>query len=118
MGVNSISVKLDKVRNIKFGMGQQIAFEDLDPTGQRSFFETMDSAMKGKMKSRELRDFLWAGLQHEDPELTLEKVQNIIDEFGINNILADLIKAATAAIKTEQGKNSNAGAVTQEASPA
>lgn len=66
-------IKLDKTRNLKFGM--------------RAFY-LIEDRLKIKMSQidyenigmKELAVIIWAGLFHEDKELTIDKTIDLIDE--------------------------------------
>lgn len=97
-------VKLDKMRNFRYGMkaisliekklGKPIGKIDLENL-------TMEDAAV----------MIWAGLAHEDPDLTPEKVMDLVDEYSdIQTVFTAMGEAFQAAFgpnkeDTKQGKN-------------
>lgn len=84
-------LELDRPRHLLFNNAAKIAFEEatglsaLDPV-----------ALFGKKWSqRTLNGLLWAGLRHEDPELTLEQVGELLDEH--RDRLREIVKAISDA---------------------
>ena len=91
-------VKLDKMRNFRYGMkaisliekklGKPIGKIDLENL-------TMEDAAV----------MIWAGLAHEDPELTPEKVMDLVDEYSdIQTVLTAMGEAFQGAFggRTEE----------------
>ncbi|MED4840395.1 hypothetical protein P9695_08755 [Weizmannia sp. CD-2023] len=67
-----VEVELDKVRHIRYTMNALAEIEDKLGYGLAD--------LDGKqLKIKEVRVILWAGLIHEDPELTEEQVGDMID---------------------------------------
>jgi len=83
-----IEINLDKPRHLRFTLGSFIALEEQCGLP----LATLEGAKK---TPKVLRDLLWSGLIHEDPELTREVVGNLV---GIAE-LADLWDAVTKALK-------------------
>lgn len=90
-------IKLDKTRNLRYGMkaislvekqlGQPIAKVDMDNL-------TMEASAT----------LVWAGLVHEDPELTTDKVMDLIDDYSsIQEVMPVVGKALADAF----GSNSS-----------
>lgn len=83
-----VTINLDKSRTLVYDLN---AFAELEEE-----FGSIEDAMKaletGKIKS--LISILWAGLVHEDEELTPKKVGSII---GLNDI-QEVVNALTKAI--------------------
>ena len=83
-------IKLDKDRNLRYGMKaisliekkmrKPIAVIDLD-----------------KMTMEDVAVFLWAGLQHEDRDLTPDKVMDMVDEYSSFTAAAAAMGEALAA---------------------
>lgn len=90
MGFNSkyVEITLDKPRRILFDMNAMCEFEKV--TG-KNFFEFSSNA--SKMSASDLRAFLWACLIHEDKNLTIEEVGQMINGENIEAISQSLIKA-------------------------
>ena len=97
-------IQLDKMRNFRYGMkaisliektlGKPISKIDMDNL-------TMEDAAV----------MIWAGLAHEDPDLTPEKVMDLVDEYSdIQTVLTAMGEAFQAAFgpnkeDTKQEKN-------------
>jgi len=59
-------LKLDKERNVAFDSNVMVLVEE---SLGKTVFELVSA---GRIGFREARAFLWAGLRHEDPRLTIE----------------------------------------------
>ena len=90
-----VQIHLDKPRTIKFDLN---AFCELEEA-----YGTMDKAMAamkdGSVKA--VRAVLWAGLIHEDPELTIQQVGSLIDFHSLNNVVKQLGIALEDALPEE-----------------
>ncbi|HOA79962.1 MAG TPA: hypothetical protein PKK61_02715 [Defluviitaleaceae bacterium] len=72
-------IELDKVRNLKY------EYEDLslaEETLDMSINEILNKAQRGKMRIKEIFTLLWAGLVHEDNQLTVKKLMQIVKEYS------------------------------------
>jgi len=87
--VKRIVVELDKPRTIKFDLNAFVELEEM----YGSFEQAMKELEKGSIKA--VRALLWAGLLHEEPTLTLQKVGTMVDLPTLNKIT----EALTAAIE-------------------
>ena len=98
----SVTIELDKIRNLRYGMNALVKVEEI--TGKNiTKLDLSDISMK------DLRTILFAGLYHEDKDLTPEKTGNLIDEYGnITEIAAKLGEAFTLAFGGDE-KNATAG---------
>jgi hypothetical protein len=83
-------INLDKPRKIKFGYKALITAQVL--TGKAVLDVVMDTT---RIDVDILSKLLYAGLQHEDKDLTLEKVIDLVDEYAEN--VTDVIDATTEA---------------------
>jgi hypothetical protein len=93
-------IKLDKMRNLRYGMkaislvekklGQPIGKIDMD-----------------NMTMEDTATLIWAGLVHEDKNLTPDKVMDLVDE---HSSLPEVMQQLTEAINASFG----AGAVEEE----
>lgn len=95
-----VSVKLDKQRKLKYTFN---AFCELEDVLGRSLSELGDS-----FKMKDLRSLLWAGLLHENEDLTLIEAGKLIDEAeSIQSLSEDITEAIQLAMgeNKEQGKN-------------
>lgn len=91
-------IKLDKTRNLRFGMRAIALIEDT--LGVKiSKLDLSDIGVK------DLAVFIWAGLAHEDKSLTIEDVMDLIDEhLSIQEASEILGKAVEASFSV--GTNS------------
>lgn len=96
-----ITYNLDKPRTLRYGMNALAKIEDI--TGK--------SLMSLDLNSVGVKDLLaivYAGLYHEDKDLTIESVGDLIDEYSSINEVADKVgKALTEAFgkaKAKQGE--------------
>ena len=70
-----VEIKLDKTRNLRYGMAATLKVDRILGRGCMLDDE--------KMSSIEAQaTMLWAGLVHEDPELTVDKVAELVDEHS------------------------------------
>lgn len=86
-------IKLDKVRNFRYGMKAISVVEKKlkKPIAKIDFDNlTMEDAAT----------LIWAGLQHEDKELTTDKVMDLIDEHGN---LQEVMQAMSEAMNSAFG---------------
>jgi len=95
MGRPYTPIELDKTRNLRYGMKAFAAVEDRlgKPLGKIDL---------SAITYNDLAVFLWAGLRHEDPEITPEKVMDLIDE---HSTVVRAAEAFTKAITESVGKN-------------
>lgn len=68
-------VELDKVRNFKFGMRAISSIE-------KKFKKPISQIDLNGLTMEETATFIWAGLVHEDKNLTPERVMDLIDEYS------------------------------------
>jgi hypothetical protein len=98
----SVVIQLDKIRNLRYGMNALVTIEEL--TGKSiTKIDLSDISMK------DLRTILFAGLYHEDKELTPEKVGNLIDEHGNLSEIAEKLGEAFSLAFGDDGKNGESG---------
>ena len=86
-----VTLELDKIRKLRYGMNALIIIEDL--LG-RSFIELQEN------KSFSLKDFrtiIYAGLSHEDKDLTPQLVGDLIDEYSTFEIVSKKMEEAFSA---------------------
>lgn len=92
-------IKLDKERLFKYGMKaiSLIEKELKTPIGKIDFDSTT---------MEDLAVIVWAGLQHEDRELTPDKVMDLIDDYSdIKTVTEAMNKAFQSAFGVQEGKN-------------
>lgn len=92
-----ITYELDRPRTLRYGMNALAKIEDI--TGK--------SLMSLDLASVSIKDLLaivYAGLYHEDKELTLEQVGDLIDDYSNLNEVAEKVgKALTEAFGKQKG---------------
>jgi hypothetical protein len=94
-----VSIELDKIRNIRLGYKATLLIEEnLEKPIQEAFKD---------MQMRHIAVILHAGLSHEDKELTLDKVIDLVDEKNdLNYIMTKVNEAFEAANGIgDEGKN-------------
>lgn len=99
-------IELDKMRNLRYGMkaislvekklGRPIAKIDMDSLTME------DSAI-----------LVWAGLVHEDPDLTPDKVMDLIDDYSS---LQTVMETVSVALTDAFGDGGDTGKKTKAAS--
>lgn len=93
-----IKIKLDKERTILFNLNAMAEFEEV--TG-KSFFSEQDL---DNLTAKDVRAMLWTGLKHEDPDLTLEDVGEMIHVGNMAEIMEGLTGAYKGAMPQPEGK--------------
>ena len=94
--------KLDKARNVRFGMKALSLIEDnLGSKIGKIDFENLGI--------KDTCTVLWAGMVHEDNELTVDRLMELIDEHSSFQEMADVLaKAMIASFPDPQPKRKNA----------
>lgn len=91
-------VKLDKTRNFRYGM------KALDKI-EKTLNTKMSKLNMEDLSFHELAVIIWAGLFHEDKDLTPEKVMDLIDEHSsIPEISEAMSKAFEQSFGGNEGK--------------
>lgn len=81
-----VKVLLDKERTLKFTLNSLVYAEE-------NGVDIQNMGKEGKVKLKDLRTLLFAGLMHEDKELTAEAVGDLIEMDKIAPISEALTKA-------------------------
>jgi hypothetical protein len=95
-----VSIQLDKMRNLRFGMKALSKIED-------ALGKPLSKVDMNNMTMHELATFIWAGLEHEDKTLDTNGVMELIDDHSdIQTVATILGKAIKEGIGTgaPQGK--------------
>ena len=96
-----VQVKLDKVRNLRLAYKAQKIIENMTGKG-------MDEVVSRIPTTSEQGIMLYAGLVHEDKELTLDIVEDLIDQHLSAKELADVLgKAIEVAYRKESTEEKN-----------
>ncbi len=91
MAKKTVTIELDKARNLRYGMNALVKVEEL--TGKSITKLDLEN-----ISMKDLRTILFAGLYHEDNDLTPEKVGELIDYYSdIGTIAGKLGEAFTIA---------------------
>jgi hemerythrin-like domain-containing protein len=93
-------IQLDKVRNFKYGMRALSLVE-------KKFKKPINKVDMDNMTMEDTATLIWAGLVHEDKNLTPDKVMDLIDE---HSSLPEVMRQLTEAMNESFG----AGAVEEE----
>ena len=90
-----VQIHLDRPRNLRFDIN---AFADAESMMGGSVLEILGNET-GLLRFSVQRALLWAGLKHEDPSLTPQKVGSLMQEHLTNgHSLTDLMKAVNDGI--------------------
>lgn len=89
-------IQLDKSRNFRYGMKALSLIE-------KKFKKNLSAIDFGNLTIDETMTIVWAGLVHEDRDLTVERLIDIIDENDIK--FMSIIEAMNEAITGAFGTN-------------
>ena len=132
MPVKSIPIQLDKRRNLRFDTNAicmleeelgisffkivelfGVSFADIDiakkieEKGAEALSPEVAIDMASRIKLKNLRTLLWVGLLHEDKELTLEQVGNLMDNIDSIMLIEKILEAYSIAIPVGDGDRKN-----------
>ena len=97
--VRVTKVMLDKERNLIYDLN---AFEELE-----EIYGSLDGAFiafgSDSHKMRNLKNFLFAGLVHEDATLTPKKVGKLISYNNVEEVTTRVMEAVTAGTAEDDG---------------
>lgn len=79
-----ITIKLDTERVLKFNLNSLVKLEEIGVDVQ---------GLQDNAKISDIRSILWAGLVHEDKELTLEIVGELVDIENLKEVTDAIAKA-------------------------
>ena len=97
--VKNVAVTLDKERHFRLTLNSMVKFEEV--TG-KSLLSGLDTST---LTSADLRALMWACLIHEDKELSLDVVGDMIDMGNV----ADIQQALTRALSNSMPVNTDDG---------
>lgn len=99
-------IKLDKVRNFKYGMK---AIDLIEKTYGKPIME-IDGISDGKITMEDYATLMWAGLVHEDKELTPERVMDLVDEYSnIREVSKVMWKALNDVFRADEEETETEG---------
>lgn len=85
-------IQLDKMRNLRFGMKAFSKIED-------ALDKPLAKIDLNALTQRQLATFVWAGLEHEDKDLTPDIVMDLIDDYSDISTVAEVLgKAITESM--------------------
>ncbi|MEG1520203.1 MAG: hypothetical protein RR458_04370, partial [Clostridia bacterium] len=84
---NGVTIELDKPRTLRFGVNALVVVEEL--TGK-----AITKLDLNNISMKDLRTIIYAGLVHDDKELTPEKAGELIDEYSELGIVAEKLGEA------------------------
>lgn len=94
-----VTIQLDKERHLLINLNSMCAFEE--QTGKK-FLDVTDSLSKGEWPSvTDFRALFWAALIHEDKNLSVEQVGELIAPSDMNK-LAEAISASMPSGKGDE----------------
>ncbi len=96
---HGVTINLDKPRTLRYGINALAKIEDL----------TNKPLVKLDLKNVGIKDLLiitYAGLCHEDSNLTIEKVGDIIDEYSSLGEIAEKVGEALTLAFGKEDKSS------------
>ena len=101
-----IPVELDKIRNFKYGMR---AIDRIEKKTGKPLMQ-IEGMQDGNLSMEHYAIVIWAGLAHEDKELTPDKVMDLIDEHSsLRKVSKEMWKALNEVFENddeeEQEKN-------------
>ena len=92
----SVPITLDKPRHIRFDLNALVEIEEAYGSMDNAF-----AAMKsGSMKA--VRTMLWAGLIHEDEELTLRDAGRMVTPLNVNDLSDALSEALSGSLPEDE----------------
>lgn len=99
-----VVVELDRPRSLKFG---RKALAMIEETFNCSILE-LDSIINEKMKSKDATKLMYFGLMHEDETLTIEKLEDLLDEhMSIIEQIEKISEGIEKALSKDMNKNKN-----------
>lgn len=100
-----VMINLDRPRKLRFGMSAMMQYEQMTGLKIADLSDEISFDACGKL--------LWVMLSQEDPELTLQKVIELVDENADN--LTEIVKLTSGAVRAAFGngeKSKNAPTLT------
>lgn len=102
MAKQSVTLELDKPRSLRFGLNALVRVEEM--IGKPISKLDLDN-----ISVKDMRTIIYAGLFHEDKNLTPERVGELIDDYSdINTVAEKLGEAMTEAFGRKNEKKPTA----------
>jgi hypothetical protein len=92
--VRGLRLELDRPRHLRFTLGALRRIEEASGIG----IEQQEALAEWSRTLEGVTTMLWAGLCHEDPDLTLEQVYEIVDIENFSQIRAAIDQAVGVAM--------------------
>ena len=96
-------IQLDKSRNFRYGMKAISLIE-------KKFKKPVSKIDMENLTMEDAATLIWAGLQHEDKDLTPDKVMDLIDDYSdIQTVLTAMSEAISGAFGGGENKEEKNG---------
>ena len=101
--IKPIPITLDKERTLLYDFNAFIELEEI--------YGDINKAFKGleQMKMRPIRDMIWAGLIHEDENLTPKQVGKMLNMANMQEIAAKIVEALGISLPEPEAKPGKTG---------
>lgn len=96
-------IKLDKERNFRFGMR---AINLIEKKFEQPIMQ-IPGMKDGTLTMEQYATVMWAGLAHEDSDLTPDKVMDLVDEYSSLPEATEVMWKALNSAFAEEGKQKN-----------
>ena len=97
-----VSIMLDKERHLKFGLKALKAIEGATKKN------TLSGEFWGRPSAHDFSALLWAGLLHEEPSLTIEQTDDLVDNYSSIGAISESIAEAWGAAMPEPEEDKGA----------
>ena len=96
MAIPFVSIELDRVYNLRFGMGAQVEFEQVTGINCTQIEENASITTYAKV--------LWIMLRRDTKELTFEQVLDLVDNYALNEtyVIEKVAEAIQAAFEVKE----------------
>lgn len=92
-------IKLDKMRNLRFNMR---AIDRIEKKCGKPLMK-IEGITDGMLTMDETATIIWAGLAHEDKELTPDKIMDLIDEHStLGEVTKEMWTALNEVFKSDE----------------
>lgn len=93
-----VSIQLDRERTLLYDFNALIELEDI--------YGSVTEAMSGleKLKVRNIRDMIWAGLLHEDENLTQKQVGKMLTMANLEEVALKISESLGISLPEPEGQ--------------
>lgn len=109
-----ILVDLDRPRKLRFDANALVALEEVLGRTIQEIIPTEADRAAREVGFREMRALLWAGLLHDDPQITLTEAGKLLDLDRMGDIMGKVNEAIAAAFPQPEGEPSKNGTAPPE----